>query len=99
MIKSVIENKPRKWHEILSEVLWAYQNSKCKTIGLTPYQLTYGQDTMLLMEIVVKSLRVTRQNKLEPDDHHQALFMELDSFDKDRLMAFDNIWLNKLKVA
>ena len=40
MINKTIEDKPRRWHEILSEVLWAYRNPKSNTIGLTPYQLT-----------------------------------------------------------
>ena len=38
------------------------------------------------------------QNELEPNDYRRALFMEMDSVDKDRLMALENIQLNKLKV-
>ena len=30
MIKGTIEDQPRKWHEVLSEVLWAYRNSRNK---------------------------------------------------------------------
>ena len=83
MIKKAIGDKPRKWHEVLSEVLQAYRNSKCTATSLTPYRLTYGHDMVLLMETTVRSLRVTMQNKLELDDYHKTLFMEMDSTDED----------------
>ena len=60
MIKKALEDKPKKWQEVLSKVLWVYQNTKCTTIDLTPYWLTYGQEVVLPLEIIVKSLRVTR---------------------------------------
>ena len=36
MIRKIVVDKPKKWHEVLSEVLWAYRNSKNNTTGLTP---------------------------------------------------------------
>ena len=83
MIKKTMEDKPHKWHETLSKVLWAYRNAKCTTIDFTPYQLTYGQEVILPLEISMKSLRVAKQNELELDDYHKALFMELDLVDED----------------
>ena len=47
----------------------------------------------------MKSLRVAKQNDLEPGDYCQSMLMELDSADEDRLMALENIRLNKSKVA
>ena len=47
----------------------------------------------------MKSLRVAKQNELEPYDYHRALFMELDLANEDRLMALENIRLNKSRVA
>ena len=91
MIKKAMEDKPKKWHEVLFEVLQAYKNCKCTTTGLTPYQLTYRQDAILPLEIIVKSLKVAKQNKLEPTNHQKALFMEMDSTNKDHLMALENI--------
>ena len=51
MIKKTVEDKPRRWHEVLSEVLWAYRNSKSNATSLTPYQLTYEQDAVLPLEL------------------------------------------------
>lgn len=44
MIKKTVEDKPRRWHEVFSKVLWAYKNSKSNVTGLVPYPLRYGQD-------------------------------------------------------
>ena len=60
MIKRTIDDQPRKWHEVLSEVLQAYRNSKNKATSLTPFKLTYGQDAIFLMEINIKSLRMAK---------------------------------------
>ena len=99
MIKRTVEDQPRKWHEALSTVLWAYRNTKNKATGLTPFRLTYGQDAVLPMEINVKSLRVAKQAGLQPDEYSQAMFQELESADDDRIMALESIKLNKEKVA
>ncbi|XP_075521416.1 uncharacterized protein LOC142554636 [Primulina tabacum] len=65
MLKKMMEENPRDWHRILSETLWAYQISKRKSTGLSPFTLTYGHDAMLPKEVVIPSLRVIHQNELE----------------------------------
>ena len=40
MIRKIVEDKPRRWHEVLSKVLWAYKNSKSNATSLTLYRLT-----------------------------------------------------------
>ncbi|XP_020410884.1 uncharacterized protein LOC109946696 [Prunus persica] len=53
IIKKMLEENPRQWHEKLSETLWAYRTSKRKATGMTPYALTYGHDAIMPMEIAV----------------------------------------------
>ena len=55
----MLENNPKDWHKILSGTLWAYRTSKRDSTGVSPYSLTYGQDAVLPMEVVVSSLRVS----------------------------------------
>ena len=74
MIKRIVEDQPRKWHEALSTVLWAYRNSKNKATGLIPFKLSYDQDAVLPMEINIKSLRVAKQTDLQPEEYSQAIF-------------------------
>ncbi|XP_043694235.1 uncharacterized protein LOC122644943 [Telopea speciosissima] len=63
-ISKVIEDSPRTWADMLSEVLWAFKTSKRTAIGTTPFVLTLGHDAILPMEITMKSLRVARQHEL-----------------------------------
>ena len=56
----MLKDNPRDWHRILSETLWAYRTSKRDFIRVSPYTLTYEQDVVLPMEVVVPSPRVSR---------------------------------------
>ncbi|XP_059650712.1 uncharacterized protein LOC132296537 [Cornus florida] len=47
IIEKMIKDKPSRWHETLSEALWAYRNSKRTSTGTIPYRLTFGHDTVL----------------------------------------------------
>lgn len=50
---------PRRWHEALSEIFWAYENSNKFTANvLTLFRLNYGRDAVLPLEITIKLLRV-----------------------------------------
>ena len=59
-----MEDKPKRWHEVLFEVLWAYRNSKSNAISLTPYRLIYRQDAMLPLELDVNSFRIVKQHEI-----------------------------------
>jgi IS30 family transposase len=43
LIKKKIEENPKRWHEVLSEALWAHHISKHNTIKVTPFELVYGK--------------------------------------------------------
>ncbi|KAK1617589.1 hypothetical protein QYE76_023106 [Lolium multiflorum] len=47
LIKRKIDEHPKRWHEVLSEALWAYRMSCHGAIKTTPYQLVYGQEAVL----------------------------------------------------
>ncbi|XP_059639120.1 uncharacterized protein LOC132281437 [Cornus florida] len=98
IIEKMIKDKPRRWHETLSEALWAYRNSKRIGTGVTPYMLTYGHDVVLPMEMKVKSARVAFQNNLTPANYIQAMFVELKDLDEFRRDALDHIIAHKKKV-
>ncbi|XP_059650407.1 uncharacterized protein LOC132296208 [Cornus florida] len=98
IIEKMIKDKPRRWHETLSEALWAYRNSKRTGTGVTPYMLTYGHDAVLPMEMKVKSARVAFQNNLTPADYTQAMLVELEDLDEFRRDALDHIIAHKKKV-
>jgi transposase InsO family protein len=42
IIKKKIEENPKRWHDVLSEALWAHRISKHSTIKVTHFELVYG---------------------------------------------------------
>ncbi|KAL1308631.1 hypothetical protein AAHE18_17G120800 [Arachis hypogaea] len=80
LIKKHIGNRPRTWHETLSQVLWAYQNSPRGSTGTSPYKLVYGHDAVLPLKINLNTLRVSKQNDLPVDDYWNAMFDELNDY-------------------
>jgi transposase len=59
IIKKRIKDNPRRWHEKLSEALWAHRTSRHGATKVTPFELVYGQKAVLPMEIGLQSFRVT----------------------------------------
>ena len=84
---------------ILPKTLWAYKTSKRSSTGVCPFSLTYGQDAVLPLEVVVHSLRVSRKNDLTPQEHNKAMMVELESADDRRMQAFNHMLIQKNKVA
>ncbi|WCJ18269.1 hypothetical protein M5689_000637 [Euphorbia peplus] len=94
----MLEDNPREWPKVLSEMLWAMRKSKTRATGVSPFFLTFGHDAVLLLEVVVPSLRVMRQNDLEPDDYLQAMMIDLEDLDYERQKALDCMLVQKKKV-
>jgi transposase InsO family protein len=42
LIKKKIEDNSRRWHEVLSEALWAHRISRHGATKVTPFELIYG---------------------------------------------------------
>ncbi|XP_059659229.1 uncharacterized protein LOC132306050 [Cornus florida] len=66
--------------------------------GTTPYQLTFGYDAVLSMELNVKSVRVALQHNLIPIDYNEAMLAELEDLDKVKKLALDHFMVHKAKV-
>jgi hypothetical protein len=65
LIKKKIENNPRRWHEVLSEALWAHRISRHGATKVTPFELVYGQEAVLLVEVNLGAYRLAKQNNLD----------------------------------
>jgi hypothetical protein len=55
---------PKRWHEVLLEVLWERRISKLSTTKVTPFELVYGQEVVLPIEVNLDALRIAQQNEL-----------------------------------
>lgn len=52
LIKKHVSNKPKNWHEILSQALWAYRNSPKDVTGLTLFKSLYGREPVSPVEVI-----------------------------------------------
>jgi transposase InsO family protein len=68
-IKRKIDEHPRRWHEVLSEALWAYRISCHGATKTSPYHQVYGQEAVLLWEITAGSRRIEFQNDLTVEEY------------------------------
>ena len=99
LIKKKIEEHPRRWHEVLSEALWAHRISKHGATQVTPYELVYGQEAVLPVEISLQALKVARQNDLSAVDYSNLMMDIIDEVPEERLKALSEIEKEKLRVA
>jgi hypothetical protein len=51
LIKKKIEENPKRWNEVLSEALWPHRISKHSATKVTPFDLVYGQEAILPVEV------------------------------------------------
>jgi hypothetical protein len=56
LIKKKIEENPKRWHEVLLEALWAHLISKHSATKVTPFELVYGQEAILPVEVNLDAL-------------------------------------------
>ncbi|XP_024196443.1 uncharacterized protein LOC112199695 [Rosa chinensis] len=99
LLKKMLVENPRQWHDTLYETLWAYRTSKRNPIATTPYALMFGHDAVLPLEINVHSLRVQEQHHLIGEDYVQAMWQEREDLSGQRLAALDNLVMDKRRIA
>ncbi|XP_024156147.1 uncharacterized protein LOC112164144 [Rosa chinensis] len=47
LLKKMLVENPRQWHDTLHETLWAYRTSKRNPTATTPYALMFGHDARI----------------------------------------------------
>ena len=77
LIKKKIKDHPRRWHEVLSEALWAHRISRHDATKVTPFELVYGQDAVLPVEVNLAAMRFAKQNSLSAEDYYNLMMITL----------------------
>jgi hypothetical protein len=83
----------------LSEMLLAHHISKHSATKVTPFELVYGQETILPMEVNLYALRTARHNELLAVDYHNLMLSRLDEVSDERVKALGEIERDKLRVV
>jgi hypothetical protein len=99
LIKKKISDHPKHWHKVLSEALWAHRISKHRATKVSPFELVYGQEAVLPVEISLNAVRFARQNDLAVGDYYNFMMDNIDEVTDKRLMALREIEKDKIMVA
>ncbi|GKV01316.1 hypothetical protein SLEP1_g13876 [Rubroshorea leprosula] len=99
LLEKMVDDNPKRWHELLSKTLWAYRTSQRSSTKMTHFALTYGHDTVLPMELTARSLKVVIQHNLQFREYDEAIMLELEDLEDKRLIALDRLQAQKLKIA
>src|SRR3954467_7324222 len=91
LIKKHVGKKPKNWHKTLDQALWACRTSPKEATNTTPFQLTFGHDAVLPIEICLQSVRIQRQADIPPNIYWELMMNELVDLDEDRLRALEMI--------
>jgi transposase InsO family protein len=78
LIKKKISDNPKQWHKILSEALWAHRISKQHATKVSPFELVYGQEAVLPVEISLNAVRFAKQNDLTVGDYYNSMMDNID---------------------
>jgi hypothetical protein len=99
LIKKKISNNPRHWHKILSEALWAHRISKHCATKVSQFELAYGQEAVLPVEISLNAVRFAKQNDLTVGDYYNLMMDNIDEVTDKRVVALGEIEKDKIMVA
>jgi hypothetical protein len=99
LIKKKIEENPRRWHKVLSEALWAHRISRHGATKVTPFELVYGQEAVLSVEVNLDAYRLAKQNDLSAIMYHDVMIDNIDEVTDVRLKALKEIEKYKARVA
>ena len=96
LIKKNIEKNLRRWHEVLSEALWAHRISRHGATKVTPFELVYGQEAILPVEVNLDTYKLAKQNDLSVVDYYDLMMDNIDEVSDKRLQALKEIEKDKL---
>jgi hypothetical protein len=99
LIKKKISDHPKHWHKILSEALWAHRISKHHATKVSPFELVYGQEAVLPVEISLNSIRFTKLNDLTVGDYYNSMMNNIDEVSDKTVTTLEEIGKDKIMVV
>jgi hypothetical protein len=99
VVKKKISDHPKHWHKILFEALWAHRISKHRATKVSPFELVYGQEAVLPVDISLNTIRFARQNDITISDYYNSMMDNIDEVTDKRVTALGEIEKDKILVA
>ena len=94
----MVSTNKRDWHDRLPEALWAYRTTVRTTTGCTPFNLVYGSEAVLPLEVQLPSLRIATR-LTNPDENTQIRLAELEALDEKRLAVQQRLEIYQAQIA
>ena len=83
----------------MSEALWAHRISRHGATKVTPFELVYGQEAVLPVEVNLAAYRLAKQNDLSAVVYHDLMMDNIDEVTNVILKALKEIEKDKAQVA
>jgi hypothetical protein len=99
LIKKKIEYNPKWWHEVLSKALWTHHIFKHSATKVTPFEIVYGQEVIVPIELNMVALWIAQKNELSVVDYHNLKLDRLDEVSDETVKTLGGIERDKLKIA
>jgi hypothetical protein len=99
IIMKRIKDNPRRWHEKVLEAMWAHRTSRHGVTMVTPFELVYGQEVVLLIEIILQNLMIIGQGYLSAKEYTVLMMDKIDESPERRLKALEEKEKEKVKIA
>ena len=80
-LKKKLDNAKGKWVEELPHVLWTYRTTPCRSIGETPFSMTYGAEPVIPLDSGFPTLRTS---SFSPSDNNEHIEKKLDLIEEKR---------------
>ncbi|MCO5596838.1 hypothetical protein L7F22_050908 [Adiantum nelumboides] len=84
IITKHVGDKAQKWDFHLDAALWTYRTSFKASLGYTPFQLVYGQEALLPIEVELSSLGVLQTREGSPKEKLKRRILALEKLELDR---------------
>ncbi|XP_021721069.1 uncharacterized protein LOC110688614 [Chenopodium quinoa] len=95
-LKKRVEDQKSKWIEELPGTLWSLRTTEKEATGHSPFELVYGSEASLPVEIGSESLRV---NQFSAEENEHLMKESLDFLDEIRDSARDRMAAYKQRIS
>jgi hypothetical protein len=90
IITKTVQGSMVDWDVKLLDALWAYRTAYKVTTKFTPFQLVYGQEAILPIELELPSLRIALEERLDDSESLNERIAMLEKLDELRGQAYLN---------
>jgi transposase InsO family protein len=90
IITKTVQRSNTDWDQRIFYALWAYRTAYKVTTKSTPFQLVYGQEAILPIELEIPSLRIAIDHRMSDFNSLRHRYAVLEKLNETRAQAYLN---------